>query len=102
MAVGSAGVAGMSNTGNVSINVNPTKPEPPPFKQPKLFPDEIDYRNLANSTLSQKLVGKTVLFRALYLSEWNLEQVYKMAGIPVDNGVFLNHRSVYYTNGPLL
>lgn len=96
MTVGSAGIAGMSNTGNVSINVNPVKPELPLFKQPKPFPDEIDYRDLANSTLSQKLIGKTVLFRALYLSEWNIEQIYKMAGIPVDNGIFINHRSVYY------
>ena len=96
MTVGSAGVAGMSNTGNVSINVNPVKPDLPLFKQPKPFPNEIDYRDLANSTLSQKLIGKTVLFRALYLSEWNLEQIYKMAGIPVDSGVFLNHRSAYY------
>jgi len=94
--VGTAGVAGMSNSCNVSITVNPGKPEIPVYKQPQFFPGEIDYRDLANPGLSRKFVGTTVLFRALYISEWNLHEIYKMAGLSVDKALFINHRSTDY------
>ena len=96
MNVGSAGVAGMSYNGPISITVNPIKPESPVFKQPQSLPSEIDYRDLASPASSRSFIGKTVLFRALYLSEWNLPLAYKMAGVPVDDLLFINHRSVYY------
>jgi len=96
VSVGPSGVAGVSAAGNVTITVNPNKPEPHVFKQPHPMSDEIDYRDLASPALSEQLVGKTVLFRAMYLSEWNQHEIYRFAGISVSNVFFINHRSVYY------
>ncbi len=94
--VGPSGIAGVSTGGNVNITVNPGKLEAYTFKQPPAFFGEIDYRDLASPSLGEGLVGKNVLFRATYLSEWNLLQVYSMVEIYTKKNVFINHRSIYY------
>lgn len=96
MTVGPSGTAVMNSGNNAIITLNPARPEPLVFKQPKLVMGEIDYRDLASPALSGQFIGKTVLFRAVYISEWNQPQAYKVAGLSVSNMVFINHRSVYY------
>lgn len=94
--VGPSGIAGVSREGNVSIIVNPLKSATSAFKQPPRLPSEIDYRDLANPVLSKQFIGKPVLFRAVYTSEWNIHQIYRMAGVPTEHNIFLNHRDVFY------
>lgn len=96
VSVGPSGVAGVSRGGNVNIVVNPLKPGVSELKQPPRLPNEVDYRDLANPILSKRYIGKTVLFRAIYISEWNTHQVYRMARLPAERNIFLNHRDVFY------
>ncbi len=96
MTVGPVGAAVMNNGNNAVITVNPVKPELPVFKQPKPVLGELDYRDLASPALSGNLIGKNVLFRAIYLSDWDQTQSYAMYGVSVSNVTFINHRSVYY------
>lgn len=94
--VGPSGVAAVSRGGNVNIVVNPLKPGGSAFKQPPRLPNEVDYRDLANPIPSRRFIGKPILFRATYISEWNIHQVYRIAGIPFERNIFLNHRDVFY------
>ena len=97
-----SGVAGVSNGGNVSITVNPPRPETPTFRQPSPFPGESDYRDLANPQGGPQLIGRKVVFRSVFLGDWNLQAVYSQAGVPTGSRQFINHRSIYYaasTNG---
>lgn len=86
---------------DATVIVNPVPPAVPQFKQPDPFPDEIDYRKLSSPALGTQFIGKIVVFRAMYLSEWTQILGYNNAGVDTTNAIFLNHRDISYTRSDL-
>jgi len=75
-------------------------PAPSPIvsrRTPAPIPNEMDYRRLVSPAFQRQFIGKTVTFRAKFLSEWNLVDVYRMAGIQTEGRIFLNHRAPDYS-----
>ena len=77
---------------------------PPPIAPvPTPGRNETDYRRLASPAFRTQLIGTTVTFRGMFLSEWTSADMYRTAGVATQNRVFVNHRSLDYTasNSPL-
>jgi hypothetical protein len=93
--------SGMSVVGghDVSVNINSNSPESEKIKLPPLFPGETDFKKLASPALNRQFVGQTVTFRAMAVGEQAAREQYKIAGVPLDDFVLLNHRDVEYRPG---
>lgn len=89
---------GGGNAGSITINNNMPNPDAKkPIKLPEPSAAETDYRKLVSPATSSSYIGKEVLIRLRYLGEWTITSVYKAANIDLSDRVFLNHRSVDYS-----
>ncbi len=75
--------------------LKPVAIDPPENRrQPKPFLGEVDYKKLASPATNDQFIGKTVTFRAMFLSEWLDVSIYDFAGVPIKNLIFIDHRDV--------
>lgn len=80
-----------------------SSPPPPTHSKTPELENEVDYRKLASPAFQKDYSGKTVTFRAKYISEWSSIEGYHLSGINTEGRIFLNLRSLDYesSNSPL-
>jgi len=57
---------------------------------------DVPYKKLGSEAFTKEFDDKLIHFKAMFVGEWTITQMYKMGGIDTDNRVFLNHRDVSY------
>ena len=87
-------VANVAGRDLIIVNPKPSPPERP--KLPGPLPGEVEYTKLASPAMNRQFIGRSVAFRALFLAEWTLTQVYSTQGLSLDGLIFINHRNIDY------
>lgn len=54
------------------------------------------YKKLCSESFIDEYAGKYIHFKAMFVGEWTLTNLYTRSGIDIANKVFINHRDVSY------